>query len=159
MLATILLAMRDSDHLLPVGGGALDRVNHHDRRGDLPHRRQVPADEDLVDDPADDPGGQRRGDGDQGHHRKGEGIAFPVPCALIEKQSPQQGVRGVFRNDVMRSRIGRQCGNEFLLRRAGPPLPPSNNGVHIRRARLHSILISSWKLSFCLEIGCQPPDE
>ena len=80
-------------HLLAVGRGALDRVDHHDRRGDLPDGLQVPADEDLVDDPADDPGGERRGDGDQAHHREGEGIAFPVPGALVEQEPAQDGVR------------------------------------------------------------------
>ena len=85
-------------HLLAVGRSALDRVDRHDRRGDLPDGVQVSPDEDLVDDLADDPGGQRRGDGDQAHHREGEEVALPVLGSLVEKQPTQHGVRGRFKN-------------------------------------------------------------
>ena len=81
-------------HLLAVGRRALDRVDRDDRRRDLPHRVHVPADEDLVDDPADDPGRQRRSDRDQGHHPEGEQVALPVLGALVEEEPPQNGVRG-----------------------------------------------------------------
>ena len=81
-------------HLLAVGRQPLDRVDGYDRRGDLPDRLEVAADEDLVDDPADDPGRERGGHGDQGHHRKGEGVALPVLGALIQQEPAQQRVRG-----------------------------------------------------------------
>ena len=60
------------DDLLAVGRKALDRVDDHDRRRDLPDRLQIAADEDLVDDPADDPRRQRGGQRDQAHHRERE---------------------------------------------------------------------------------------
>ena len=89
-------AVRDprQHHLLAVGRRSLDRIDRHDRRRDLPDGLQVPADEDLVDDLADDPGGERRGEGDQAHHREGKDVALPVLGALVEKKPPQDGVRG-----------------------------------------------------------------
>ena len=77
------------DHLLTVGRQPLDSVDGNDRRRDLPDCLEVSADENLVDDPADDPGRERRGDGDQGHHREGEGVALPVLGALIQQEPAQ----------------------------------------------------------------------
>jgi hypothetical protein len=71
------------DHLLAIGRRALDRIDGDDRRGDFPDSLEVAADEDLVDDPADDPGRKRSGECNQGHHRNSKDIAFPVLRALI----------------------------------------------------------------------------
>ena len=82
------------DDLLSVGRQALDRVDDHDRDRDLPHRLEIAADEDLVDDLADDPGGHRGRQRDQAHHRNPEGVALPVLGALVGQQPTQDGVRG-----------------------------------------------------------------
>ena len=82
------------DDLLAVGRKALDRVNRHDRRRDFPDRAQVATDEDLVDDPADDPCRQRRRERDQAHHREGEEIALPMLEALIGQEPTQGRVQG-----------------------------------------------------------------
>ena len=81
------------DDLLAVGGHALDRIDDHDRGRDLRQRGQVAADEDLIDDPPDDPRRQRRRGRDHAHHREGEEIALPVLEALIEKEPAQERVR------------------------------------------------------------------
>ena len=94
-------------HLLAVGRQALDRVNGHDRCGDLPNRLEIAADEDLVDNLADDPGRERRGHRDQPHHRKGEEIALPVLGALIREEAAQERVRGRVENMSRCDRAGR----------------------------------------------------
>ena len=81
------------DDLLPVGREALDRVDGDDRRGDLPDRLEITADEDLVDDLADDPGRKRGRQRDEAHHRKGESVALPVLEALVGQQPTQNRVR------------------------------------------------------------------
>ena len=122
------------DDLLAIGRKALDRVNGHDRRRDFPHGLEVAADEDLVDDLADDPRRQRGGEGDQAHHREGEDIALPVLGALIESGAGA-GVafEGELRRERRRSRASRQTNNASVPRarrsstrvRKSPPANPA----------------------------------
>ncbi len=81
-------------NLLSVGRKALHCVNDDNRRRDFPHRRKAAADENLVDDLADNPGGKRGRKRDEGHHRKREGVALPVLEALVGQQPTQDRVRG-----------------------------------------------------------------
>ena len=119
----MLLPTRDSDNLLSVGRKALDRVNDDDRRRDFPDRREVAADEDLVDDLADDPGGKRGRERDQAHHRKGEDIALPVLEPWSVSSRRRIAFEGELKMEPTRLRASRQTDNVSIPREgliAGP---------------------------------------
>ena len=73
-------------HRLAIGGEALERVDRHDRAADDPDRRELLADEDLVDHVAHDPRRHRGRRRDHDRHAGGEGVALPVLGALVAQQ-------------------------------------------------------------------------
>jgi hypothetical protein len=81
-------------HLIAVGRQALDGVDDDDRQGDAPDGGDVLVDEDVVDDAADDPRRQRRGQRDDAEHRERQRVALPMLEALVGQQPLEQAAAG-----------------------------------------------------------------
>ena len=87
------LAIRDSVDLIAVGRQALDGVDDDDRQRDAPNGGDVLVDENVVDDAADDPRRQRRGQRDDAEHGERQRIALPMLEALVGQQPLEQRCR------------------------------------------------------------------